>query len=321
MSNILVITGSLSNEISLSVVADFTGCHYKKFTVEELNLFNPINLIDFINNFVYENNKNIHNEKINKVILVGSYWSFMLNYLKSIPNIKIIILNSSKTIHEDLIKLTNYSKKDELNKLTNYSKMEELIKDNQKLFELLNAKYNSDNNKILETEILFSALATYKSLPTLSARFECIKDILSKKIKFDDIMTQGLSIFKSNLILCVNRAENNSHIVKLKDGTLAAITCATELLDLTHEKLHEKYPEIKVTITTALQFQKDNKTALSLSIRTYDNDISVKNIVLNINTATNSDKTMGFNSNNACGGRINFEELKNALIQIDLLSE
>jgi len=134
-------------------------------------------------------------------------------------------------------------------------------------------------------------------------------------------MTEGLKIFKTHLVLCSNRAEKNSQIVKLKDGTSAAITCATELLNLTHEQLHKKYPEVKVTITTAVQFQKDNTTALSLSIRTYDDNISVKTIVDDINLATNNLKSMGSDSNNAAGGRINFSELKDALIKINLLSE
>jgi len=154
MDNILVITSCLTNEISLSAVANFIRCKFKTFTIEELNQLTLSSLIEFINNFKLNENK------INKVILIGSYWSMMIKHLNIISNVEIIVLNSTKTIHENLIKLTNFLH------------TEELLQNNKKLFELLDAKYNCDNDKILETEPLYAGLSNYKDLSVLTAIFQ-----------------------------------------------------------------------------------------------------------------------------------------------------
>jgi len=84
----------------------------------------------------------------------------MIKHLNIISNVEIIVLNSTKTIHENLIKLTNFLH------------TEELLQNNKKLFELLDAKYNCDNDKILETEPLYAGLSNYKDLSVLTAIFQ-----------------------------------------------------------------------------------------------------------------------------------------------------
>ena len=199
---------------------------------------------------------------------------------------------------------------------------ESTLNNNSKLFELLDARYDNNTDKILETEPLFAGLSNHKEVSNiLNSIFESIQDILFGRVKFDQIMNEGLKIFKAHIALSANRAEKNSHIVILEDGTPAAITCAFDLINLTHEQLHKKYPEVDVTITTALQFQKDNTTSLSLSVRTYSKDtISVKTIIENVNKTVGYD-AIGSDSNNAAGGRIKFDDFNLTLIKANFLAK
>jgi len=90
------------------------------------------------------------------------------------------------------------------------------------------------------------------------------------------------------------------------------------LINLTHEQLHLKYPQIEVTITTSLQFQKDGTTALSLSIRTYSEKIIVKDIIVLLNSTVGYE-ALGSECLNAAGGRIKFDNFNLELQKANFL--
>ncbi len=308
MDKILVITPSMPTDISLASVVKFMGCQVKIMSTEELRKPDLVsNITQLLRVYSVSG--------VNKVILTGPYWDTFSNV--PINNCEIIKFINTKHTHEDLVRLISIS-------VPNFG--ESTLSNNHKLFELLDFRYNCDSDKILETEPLFAGLSNHKEstndkiITKMDSLFDTIQDILFGRIKFEQIMNEGMKIFKAHIALSVDRAEKNSHTVILKDGTKAAITCASDLINLTHEQLHKKYPEINVTVTTALQFQKDNTTALSLSVRTYNTDISVKTILNEVNKTVGY-AAMGSDSDNATGGRVKFNEFNDVLVKANFLKE
>ncbi len=332
MDQILVITPSMPTDISLAAVAKFVGCKVKTFTTEELR---KPDLENMISNFLSENVF----VRLKKIILTGPYWSTFPDTVSigfeilagpgstTEPNkiiIPVIKLLNTKQIHTDLVKLV-------CENTPNF--IESTLNNNRRLFELLDARYNCDTNQILETEALFAGLSNFvefkydaitseKILVTkMDSLFLTVQNILLGQLTFDQVFNIGLRIFKAHIALSLDRAEKNSHAITLKDGTLAVITCASDLINLTHEQLHKKYPTTNVTVTTALQFQKDNTTALSLSVRTYPGTtVSVKTIVEEINGSVGY-TAMGSDIDNATGGRIKFPEFNEVLTRANFLKE
>lgn len=302
MSSILVITPAMPTDISLASVAKFMGCQVKILTTEDLRKSD-------LHETIIQLLRIYSVAGVTKVILTGPYWSSFSEV--PINDCEIVKFANTKQTHRDLVKYVSTS---------NPNFGESTLTNNSKLFELLDDRYNCNTDKIIETEPLFAGLSNYIDTKNkMDSLFDTIQDILFGRVKFDQIMSEGMKIFKAHIALSVDRAEKNSHTVILKDGTKAVITCASDLINLTHEQLHKKYPEINVTITTALQFQKDNTTALSLSVRTYTTEtVSVKTILNEVNSSVGYE-AMGSDSDNATGGRIKFNEFRDVLIKANFL--
>ena len=60
--------------------------------------------------------------------------------------------------------------------------------------------------------------------------------------------------------------------MELKDGTKAVITKASELVNLTHDALHNKYPETSVTLVVGIKFAQgqNQNDEISYSIRSFN---------------------------------------------------
>ena len=88
----------------------------------------------------------------------------------------------------------------------------------------------------------------------------------------EELTNQGRAILNAQLMMAKERVINNSKQVQLKDGTKAVMTEASELVNLTHDALHTKFPDAGVTLVVGIKFGEENSQTdeLSYSIRSFN---------------------------------------------------
>ena len=114
----------------------------------------------------------------------------------------------------------------------------------------------------------------------------------------EELTKQGRAILNAQMMMAKERVINNSKQVQLKDGTKAVMTEASELVNLTHDALHNKYPESVVTLVVGIKFgtKMSQEDELSYSIRSFNPSV--------VNAQSLAQAIGGDGTKTTAGGRV-----------------
>ena len=163
-------------------------------------------------------------------------------------------------------------------------------------------KYINDriyNRNIVDNQVFFTGLINFVDPITqlqTKSMYEKYIDVLEGNYDIAKILDEGKSIVGSQIFMTNERVLKNSKRVDLKNGVKAVVTEGTELVGLTHDSLHEKYPDAQVSIVLRMDLSVI-QDKLVYSIRAYDNKVCASKLVENMKG--------GGNDVNA-GGKIDF---------------
>lgn len=146
------------------------------------------------------------------------------------------------------------------------------------------------NKNIKTGQVFFSGLYNYGNFENFSPdndleRFRKFVKKDSKKY-LRELLECGKNIFKSEIQTAEKKALN-SKIIQLKSGSFAAITQVSDKINLTHDALHEKYPDVAVTIALSLDFT-GPQPMIRHSLRSYDKNVNVTDLIKVINGGGNA---------------------------------
>ena len=313
-------------EISLAALAKFLDCDHLTIQMQSMNNLGIIEkqIIEKVN----PTNKT-------DLLFIGSYWNEeMIERLSKIENVSIVRYNfpamqlSSNPEYEKRphFWVFNYI----LNHKTGFTNLSSSLKEalilqpHLEFLALLDDRYNGVN--VLETEVLFSGLYVGPiDTNACDILFNNVLSVFQHKSTFKTIMEIGRPIVQMRLSLANERAINNSSVRILSDGTKAAFTNAPDLVNVTHEMLHKRYPDVEVTVTMAIQLKNENPE-LSLSIRKQgeNSKFDLKEFVDKINKATETPQkkvSIGLGDSGSGGGRVDFPDLIILLKNIQFLQK
>lgn len=153
------------------------------------------------------------------------------------------------------------------------------------------------NRNIADNQAFYTGLYNFGSMDT--SLYDKFVKLFQGEYDLSEVIKSGTFIVNSQILLARERALNNSRTEKLSDGTLAAITEGPELVNLTHEALHQKYPHAQVTLVLGVKFgQTSKEDELSYSIRSFD---------VSVNAQKLGKKVRGDGGQNTAGGRIHID--------------
>ncbi len=150
------------------------------------------------------------------------------------------------------------------------------------------------NKNIVETQPFYTGFFNYDSMDL--TLFEKFTKLFQGEYDFDDIIKSGRSIVASQVQMANERVVNNSKEVTLHNGVKAVLTEGPELINLTHDALHKKYPSAQVSLVVSLKFGTKNDE-LAYSIRSFDDQLNASHLAQKIN---------GDGNQTAAGGRLSF---------------
>lgn len=93
------------------------------------------------------------------------------------------------------------------------------------------------------------------------------------------IVDLGNMVLQSQRTLVRDRVMRNAKTVQLAAGVKATVVEAPELVNLTHEEIHHKFPNVPVTIVVHMKLPSDE---LVFSLRSFDGYTDVKNMARQI---------------------------------------
>jgi len=96
---------------------------------------------------------------------------------------------------------------------------------------------------------------------------------------FEEVIKIGTAIAASQTEVARERAMKNARCGTFTDGTSYVVTEGPEFVNLTHDQLHERYPNQKVTIVCNLKFVYGEPDVLAHSLRSWSGDVDVLQIV------------------------------------------
>ena len=144
-----------------------------------------------------------------------------------------------------------------------------------RVLDLIDARCQA--RRVAETQEFVTGLCNIESGDfTLEER---IFGVLRGQYQLDDVLKVGRSIVRSQIEIARKWAVENSRRGELKDGTTYAVTEAPVFCNMTHEELHERYPDVKITVTTSLKFAQGAPDDIAHSLRSWSSDVDVKKIV------------------------------------------
>jgi hypothetical protein len=242
----------------------------------------------------------------NEIIMIGTYWRDCLTELvASLPetNFHIYCSGEPLTGFEEMKRVSMVSSdgitgpaRYLFNLAKGWCKSTTLLK----LFEHIHSPVMTMiddrfyNRNILQNQIFFTGLYNHDSLE--SSLYEKFIKIFQSEYDYDDIMETGETIVSAQMSMAKERAVNNSRLETLSDGSIAAVTEGPELVNLTHDALHQKYPEAKVTLVMGLKFGPTSEAdELSYSIRSFDVSVNAQHLAKKVN---------GDGSSTTAGGRV-----------------
>lgn len=174
-----------------------------------------------------------------------------------------------------------------------------IVAANAEIIRLMDARrFGKD---IGESGTYLTGLMNHPSIPADTSLVEAFMLMFNGTIKAEEVRSIGRTIVEAQQKLAMERAKNNS-----RDGTFVApngvekkvaITCADNLVELTHGALAREHPGVDVTITTALRFRKGT-SLYTVSIRSKDEQVDARELA----------RTMGGGgggtSSNVAGGEV-----------------
>lgn len=107
--------------------------------------------------------------------------------------------------------------------------------------------------------------------------YQALEQLIRHPENLDDVLLSGKRIYSSQIQMVRNRVELNSRTYTFPDFTdvKCAIAPASEFIDLTHEAIHSKYPDVSVSIVVSFSFNGGDQ--IRYSLRSYD-ETDVQNI-------------------------------------------
>ena len=154
---------------------------------------------------------------------------------------------------------------------------------NREVFQLLEKRIMSiDNNS---TQPFFTGLFNYladkydNSVEGLGNKF---LSVLSGEITVSELSKHGSIILTSQIQLTYERARRNSKRGTLQNGKTYMVTNSPDLINLSHDSLYnfsEDRPDI--TIAVSLKFSNNDTDKIHYSMRSYDEETDVAEIIKN----------------------------------------
>lgn len=132
--------------------------------------------------------------------------------------------------------------------------------------------------------------------------FERFMLILDGTFNVDYIASEGSKILSSQITLCKQRAIKNSKTGTLRNGEKYCVTNGSELIVISHQELKKHHPDVDVTIVTKLLFSDSKEDLVHHSLRSWNEDVSAKNILKSRGDGTQSDRAGG--SETSAGGAV-----------------
>lgn len=161
----------------------------------------------------------------------------------------------------------------------------------EKEITMIDDRFNYRN--VEQNQAFFTGMFNLESKNDELTLFDRFYGLFCGKYDQTDIIAGGQAILNSQLMLAKERVINNSKQIQLQDGTKAVLTEASELVNLTHDALHRKFPDAAVTLVVGLKF--GEKDEMSYSIRSFDSDV---------NAQTLAHKIGGDGTATTAGGRV-----------------
>ncbi len=132
--------------------------------------------------------------------------------------------------------------------------------------------------RVAETQPFFTGLCNIRTNDNGLDLEGLIFGLLCGEFTLDKVLAVGLPIVRSQIDLARERALKNARKGMLKGGVSYVVTDGPELINLTHDELHAKHPDAKVTIVASLRFAETQPDAVAHSMRSWC-DVDVKQIV------------------------------------------
>jgi len=226
--------------------------------------------------------------KTKNIIIIGNYWSVLFQLLEnfhkinfylycfddppkfSSHNLSVTLMSPRNTPCQFIISMIEKTNRKKMNNIA--SKFGQYMFFNKICKQIDNRLLNTDLDNAF---IFYAGLENYIEGDSLFTKFRNLfskdyKEIL-ELLKVGKIMNQSFEKLVKSRIL-------NSKIVTLIDSTQAAVTCSTDLIDLTHKYLYEMYPTVQLTIICQVIYENGCGTKFSYSFKSHDDNVSVLNI-------------------------------------------
>lgn len=111
---------------------------------------------------------------------------------------------------------------------------------------------------------------------TLSEKYDAI---LHASISMEELVKLGSTILDAQINMAKERALKNSKTGTFASGITCCVTCGPELINITHEQLHEQHPECQLTIVTRLKYANNKPNKIAHSIRSWDTEIDARKMI------------------------------------------
>lgn len=135
-----------------------------------------------------------------------------------------------------------------------------------------------------DAEALFAGILNLKLQPnaddSVSAK---LFQLFSGKILLSDVLKQGYTALNVQKGIALARCKTNSKkvTITMEDGkqVVCAITNAPELTVQSHMALQKHYPDVDVTLTSAIRYNQIDHDEFSISVRSYSSSVNALDIV------------------------------------------
>jgi len=245
------------------------------------------------------------NRNPKKIIMIGTYWSNCLKeLLGEFEDASFILYCFGETMSiyaDNLLQISGTEGTGPAQFLLNIAKENSKSNKLVKLFENQFGtviKYIDDriyNRNIIQNQIFYTGFFNYDDDVDMPWVDKFIK-LFQGDYDLNKIMSIGQTIVSAQMGMARERVKTNSKQVTLADGTKAVVTEAPDIVNLSHDALHQKYPEAHVTIVMNMKFGSTDR--LAFSIRSFDSSIDASNYAKKIG---------GDGNQSAAGGQIPHE--------------
>lgn len=238
-----------------------------------------------------------------QIIMIGTYWTACLSdLLNTLKNTVFTVYCFGELLHHSATNLQQFSGNNGTGPTKFLLDLAKQKCQSEKLVKLFENKFKNVmiyiddriyNRNILENQIFYTGIFNYDSFEV--PLFDKFIKLFQGDYDLDKILQSGQAIVSAQIGMCRERATNNSKVVVLENGMNAVVTEASDLVNLTHDALHYKYPDVPITIAMYMRFGKED--SLAYSIRSFDKSTDASILAKKVN---------GDGNNVAAGGRVPF---------------